>query len=351
MWAIGIIAVLVAIECLEAGLNTLSKAAMTRGMSDFIFVLYSNTLALLFLLPSTFFFHRNRPCPPLSLSVIVKIFAMSIFSCSIQILLYVGIGYGSPTLASAMTDLNPAFIFILAIIARMEKLNFKAWSGQAKSIGTITSITGALIITLYKGPQIMFSAGIVLSSPLEPLLFTQSNWLLGGLLLATSSFLLAMLYILQTFVIKEYPAELMVTFICCFFVTMLSAVVVLLAERDPEAWKLKLDMQLAAIVYSAIAVIVLRSLVHIWVLHKKGPVFLSAFKPLGMVIALVMGICFLGDTLHIGSVIGAVIIALGFYSVMWGKAEEEKRVEDGRISAFGTCSHEGPLLQNKTVVA
>ena len=31
--------------------------------------------------------------------------------------MYFGIGYSSPTLASAMTDLTPAFTFILAILS------------------------------------------------------------------------------------------------------------------------------------------------------------------------------------------------------------------------------------------
>ncbi|KAA8533119.1 hypothetical protein F0562_033348 [Nyssa sinensis] len=45
MWDSGIIAVLMGTECLEVGLNTLSKAVMRRGMSNFVFVFYQNSLA------------------------------------------------------------------------------------------------------------------------------------------------------------------------------------------------------------------------------------------------------------------------------------------------------------------
>ena len=41
------------------------------------------------------------------------------FSCCVQSFMYFGIGYSSPTLASAMTDLTPAFTFILAILSRL----------------------------------------------------------------------------------------------------------------------------------------------------------------------------------------------------------------------------------------
>ena len=52
-------AAMVMMECLDVGMTTLSKAAMTRGMSHFVFVVYSNALASLILLPSSFFINRH----------------------------------------------------------------------------------------------------------------------------------------------------------------------------------------------------------------------------------------------------------------------------------------------------
>lgn len=42
------------------------------------------------------------------------------------------------------------------------------------------------------------------------------------------------------------------------------------------------------------------SAVYAWAIHLKGPVYATMFKPLSIVIAVAMGIVFLGDTLHIG---------------------------------------------------
>ncbi len=39
-------------------------------------------------------------------------------SCTVQMLKVIGIDYSSPTMASAMSDLLPAFTFVLAIICR-----------------------------------------------------------------------------------------------------------------------------------------------------------------------------------------------------------------------------------------
>lgn len=48
------------------------------------------------------------------------------------------------------------------------------------------------------------------------------------------------------------------------------------------------------------------------------------------------------------SVIGAAIIALGFYTVIWGKAKEEKMAEDVSAGGVNPSSHRAPLLQNKS---
>lgn len=78
----------------------------------------------------------------------------------------------------------------------MEKLDLRAQSSRAKSIGTVVSITGALIVTLYKGLPITraLSTNKLLELPLE---MSQSNWAVGGFFLAAHSVILALFYIIQ----------------------------------------------------------------------------------------------------------------------------------------------------------
>lgn len=45
-------------ECIQVALIILSKQVMSQGMTSFIFIFYSNTIAALVLLPSSFFIHR-----------------------------------------------------------------------------------------------------------------------------------------------------------------------------------------------------------------------------------------------------------------------------------------------------
>ena len=55
---IKVAAAMVLAQFFQVGLNTIVKFAITKGMSNFVFVVYSNAMAFFFLLPSTFFFHR-----------------------------------------------------------------------------------------------------------------------------------------------------------------------------------------------------------------------------------------------------------------------------------------------------
>ncbi|RDX95012.1 WAT1-related protein, partial [Mucuna pruriens] len=358
MQGAGVATVMVLAQFLGVGLTTLIKASMSKGMSNFVFVAYSNLLAFCLLLLATTIHHRNRAPTSINNSIIFRIFVLSLlshniklWSCSCvsvlaQTLIYVGLGYSSPTLTLTMEDLIPAYTFLIAIISGMEKLDLKLRSCQAKSIGTVISIAGALTVTLYKGFPItsgVMSNHVFLSSQ-------QSKWLFGGFLLAIGSFCCSVLLVIQTWTIKDYPEELMLTTICCGFVVILSFIVAFIAEENPKAWILKPDMELICIFYSAIFVISTRSVMYAWACRKKGPVYVAMFCPLGIVIAIAMGVAFLGDTLYIGSMIGAGIIAIGFYAVIWGLSQEEKMACEKyeTCSIISSSSSEVPLLMNKS---
>lgn len=84
----------------------------------------------------------------------------------------------------------------------MEKLDLKSKSSQAKCIGTIVSILGAFTVTFYKGLPIIFGSPSSISVLHEEAVQIQSpvpqqNWVIGGFLIASGSFILAILFIVQ----------------------------------------------------------------------------------------------------------------------------------------------------------
>ncbi|KAL8535547.1 hypothetical protein ACS0TY_011246 [Phlomoides rotata] len=68
---------------------------------------------------------------------------------------------------------------------RMEGLNLRRSSDISKSLGTLISIDGASIVTLYNGPAIMNKALTLGSSGLFS--SSQQNWIVRGILLASSN--------------------------------------------------------------------------------------------------------------------------------------------------------------------
>ncbi|KAK3033553.1 hypothetical protein RJ639_032401 [Escallonia herrerae] len=315
-------------------------------MSYHVFVVYAYGVAALLLLPSPFFSYRSRVLPPLNFSIMSKIGLLGIIGCTSQIMGYTGINYSSPTLASAISNLVPAFTFILAVIFRMEKVAMRSSSSRAKVMGTIVSIAGAFIVTLYRGPRIVptpspsISSSQLLRSP------ALSNWVIGGLFLTTEYILVPMWYIVQAQIMKEYPAELTVVFFYNLSVSILAAIVGLVTEPNSSAWKIKPDIALVSILCSGIFGSAMNNAVHAWALRLKGPVYVAMFKPLSIAIAVAMGFVFLGDTLYLGSVIGATIISIGFYTVMWGKAKEEMGEDNGISNLESPSVQKSPLLQS-----
>ncbi|XP_042024510.1 WAT1-related protein At3g28050-like isoform X2 [Salvia splendens] len=265
-----------------------------------------------------------------------------------QIMGYTGINYGSPTLASAMSNLAPAFTFLLAVIFRMEKVELSSRTSRAKLAGTIISISGAFVVTFYKGPTInaSFSSSppslhqLVLDSP-------RSDWIIGSLFLTVEYMLVPVWYILVTHIMKEYPSEFTIIFFYTSSVSVLAAIAGTFAEPDSSKWMIRPNVALVSMLCSGVFNCCINNSVHSWALHLRGPVYVAMFKPLSIAIAAAMGVVFLGDTLYLGSIIGATIIVIGFYTVMWGKAQEEfgEFVIETTTDLESSMDQNHPLLQ------
>ncbi|XP_057999157.1 WAT1-related protein At5g40240 [Hevea brasiliensis] len=310
-----------------------AKVAISRGMNKNVLVFYSFALSTLLLLPCALILDRSNR-DSFTFSTLSKIFLLALFGFVSLTCTYAGLECGSPMLGSAMLNLIPAFTFILAIIFRcfrMEKLDWRSTTSLAKSLGAIVSLTGAFIMTFYKGP---------------PIMKTSSVTILGGLLFAAEALLSSAWYILQALILKKFTAVLTIMFYLCFFGTMLSALYSLIVVEDSGAWQLKLDMGLFSTSYSAVVSIVFRSSLCAWCLSKTGPVYVSVFKSLGIIFALIMDVIFLGEVLRLGIFIGASITVTGFYAVMWGKAKEDDYMNsETGVGSFRSSKEKVPLLQ------
>ncbi|CAI0403882.1 unnamed protein product [Linum tenue] len=179
---------MITMEFFTVGLNTLFKAASLNGLSYYVFVAYTSIIAALLFLPFHLVFHRTIPLPQQKRPLFVRILLLGLIGFVGLVIVYKGIGFSSPTLAAAIGTLNPAFTFILAVMFRMERLSLRRSSSQAKIIGTVSSISGAIAVVLFKGPT-----KLVVADGTSP----SNYWLLGGLLIATAHLLFSLGYIVQ----------------------------------------------------------------------------------------------------------------------------------------------------------
>ncbi|KAF5746629.1 nodulin MtN21 family protein [Tripterygium wilfordii] len=345
---------MVTMEGCTIGLTILAKTAITGGMSPLVFVVYTNALGSILLLPYSILFHRYSPQQSIfTFPLLMRIFFLGFTGIFMaQNLAFLGLSYSSPIVVCVMGLLLPAISFILSLILRTKERDWRRTSFQVKVVGTIVSIMGATVVEIYKGPYIRTASSSCLQQHNKPHLFvylsTADHWVLGGILLAASSLCVSAWNIIQLGTVKQYPHVMKVVSFYSLAGTIQCVVFSLFVERDPSAWKVNLNMDLLLIVTTAIFVSVIRSSIHITCSTMKGPLYVPMFKPFGIAFATFFGVTFFTNSLHYGSVMGAVITGMGYYTVMWGQlkeGEDKEEYSSSLKSSEDSSDMKVPLLQ------
>ncbi|MBA0720980.1 hypothetical protein Golax_008569 [Gossypium laxum] len=286
-----------------------SKAAISKGMNPYVFVVYRQAFATITLAPFAFFLER------LTLS-------LNLYSVAIK--------YTTATFAAATTNTIPVLTLIIAVCLRMESISVRKFPGLAKVLGSVISLSGALVFAFVKGPTIKFmnwypetqnqtADSIAKDHPV-------GVWIKGCLIMLSANSAWSMWLVLQGRIVKQYPAKLRLTALQCFFSCIQSAIWAIAAERNPSAWKLGWDVHLLAVIYCGVIVAGITYWLQVWTIEKKGPVFTAIFTPLALVITAIFSAFLWKETLHWGSVAGVVLLVGGLYSVLWGKKKEDEKM-------------------------
>ncbi|EEF28037.1 Auxin-induced protein 5NG4, putative [Ricinus communis] len=314
-------------QFIYAGMALFSKAAISKGMNPLVFVVYRQAFASVALAPLAVFLERKK-APPLSNKLTCKIFFVSLCGLTVSLnLYYIAINSTTATFAAATTNIIPAITFLMAVLLRMETISIKHVHGIAKVLGSVIGVSGALVFAFVKGP------------PLKFLRWYQTNpdhhiqesvtkgccskeWIKGSLLMISANILWSLWFVLQGPIVKQYPSKLRLTALQCFFCCIQSAFWAIAVERNPSAWRLGWDVHLLAVAYCGLTVTGICYWVQVWTIEKKGPVFASMFTPLALIITAIFSAFLWKETLHWGSVGGAILLVGGLYGVLWGKNKE-----------------------------
>ncbi|XP_047978597.1 WAT1-related protein At1g09380-like [Salvia hispanica] len=313
-------AYMVIVQLGYVGMNIIAKLAMNTGMSPFVQVAYRQLFATLSILPLAYFVERNNR-PKMTRSILFQIFLCSIFGVTVnQITYFVGLKNSTPTIACALTNIHPVVTFIMAVAFRLEKIGVKTKGGQAKILGTVLCVGGTLFLSFYSGLVVI----------------------LGPFLLILSAVSWAVYLIIQEKESLNYNVPFSCTAIMCAMATVQCVAVAFAMEPNLSAWSLASELRLISSIYAGVMCSAVAFCLKAWCIDRKGPLYVSVFSPLRIMMVAIVSLAVLDEKIYIGTVVGPVLIALGLYGLLWGKFRETAVHEAEKIAEHDMKMEEVP---------
>ncbi|KAJ1275953.1 hypothetical protein BS78_05G176100 [Paspalum vaginatum] len=333
--------VAISIQLIYTGMFVISKAAFNQGTNTYVFIFYRQAVGSILLLLVALLQRKNAR--PMSSRVLLKLFFIVLIGITLGVNLYhVSIKFTSATVASAADSSLPAITFFLALLLRMEDVKLRSSSGIAKVTSIALCLAGVFTIAFFAGPSISpvnhhraFASDSAGSKPTV----SKGVWIKWTFLMIVANMVWSVWIVLQAVVLKEYPDKLIVTVAQCLFSTVQSFVVAVVAERDFSKWKLRFDIGLLAILYSASMVTAVSYYLQAWCIEMRGPMFFAAWTPLCFVFTIFCSPFFLGEIVHLGSVLGGILLVGSLYTMLWAQMNESKAANGTDDDGIGKDQH------------
>ncbi|KAK8692232.1 hypothetical protein V6N13_075705 [Hibiscus sabdariffa] len=329
----------------SAGMYIISMVTLNQGMNRYVLVVYRNAIAALVLAPFALVLERKTR-PKMTFSIFLQIMTLGFLEPILdQGFVYLGMKYTSASFTSAIMNAVPSVTFVIALIFRLEHVTMKEVRSIAKVIGTMVTLSGALLMTLYKGPviELLWSSNTSHHGS-SGSGSSDKHWISGTLLILVGCVAWSCFYVLQSITIKKYTAEISLSSLICLAGAIQSSAIALAVEHRPSGWAVGWDSRLFAPLYSGIVSSGITYYVQGMVMKTRGPVFVTAFNPLCMIIVTALGSAILGEQIHLGSIIGGIVITVGLYCVVWGKSKD---YSSPSAPAKGDCNQQELPISGK----
>ncbi|KAH9331634.1 hypothetical protein KI387_003742, partial [Taxus chinensis] len=293
---------LVGVQLSYALLGIFMKTQLSKGTNSLLLIVCSNATGFLVLTPFAFFLEKKER-PKMSFSLAAQFFLVALTGvCAFQALLLMGLKNTTPAFASAMPNLGPAIIFLMASVLGTEKVDIKSRHSQFKIIGTIVCVCGAMTMSFLQGPALSkiwshFGNDIHTEKTIHLQQEDSHKMMIGCVYLVSAVVIFSSSLMLQANVLKKYPATLSMTAITsllgCIQITILKIII----ERGVNTTSWLLDWSgLLAGAYLGVVCNGLSFTLQLWCLKKKGPVFVSIFSPVSTIFSAILS----GETLRLG---------------------------------------------------
>ncbi|XP_057773626.1 WAT1-related protein At4g01440-like isoform X2 [Salvia miltiorrhiza] len=312
---------MVGIDMAFAVSNILLKKVVNDGIDHLVFITYRQSVSAVFLFPLAYFLERGSR-PKLTFSILCNLFVSAVIGASVtQYLFLLGIEYTSATFSCAFLNLVPVFTFIMALPFGLERVSIKCSSGRGKVAGALVCVGGAMLLTVYKGMPLFHFQRVQSMKP-HMFIHGRERWAVGSVALFVGTICWSSWFLLQTHIGKRYPCQYSTTAIMAFFSAVQAAVLTFSVDRHLSVWILKNKSDILVVLYSGMIGSGLCFVGMSWCVKKRGPVFTAAFSPLVQIMAAMYDVPVMHEQLHLGSVIGSVVVIAGLYIMLWGKDRE-----------------------------
>ncbi|TVU12977.1 hypothetical protein EJB05_46644 [Eragrostis curvula] len=313
--------VMLFLNMVAAVMVSLVKVAMDGGMNPLVLVTLQQLTASIFLTPIAYIKERKSR-PKLTLEIFGYLFVSAALGAALrQYMIFVGLRYTTATFVTAFSNIAPVLTFLLAVATRSEALKLKSKTGMAKLVGTLISLGGAMVLTLYKGVALTHAAPQLHSRHQQDAV-SHAKWTLGTLAILGNCVCLSCWFLIHSRLAKKYPH----VYSCNSLMSGLSflqvAVVGLCTQRSISPWIIKSKFQILTVLYAGIVGCGVSFVLLTWCIEKRGPVFVAAFIPIVQIIVSVIDFCILHEPLYLGSVLGSVLVIGGLYLLLWAKRHE-----------------------------
>nr|KYP55369.1 Auxin-induced protein 5NG4 [Cajanus cajan] len=340
-----IIGGLIALQSVYAGNAVFLSYLMSLGLESLTIVIFTSFATFLLLLPLAFYFERCKWPTKVTFKLFLQFLLLSFGGVTLfQSLLLKGISLTSPAMGTAMPNLAPALIFIIAWIFRLEKVKLSCTYSRVKIVGTLLCVLGALTMSIMQSiskPPSAKEGTIQVSSPSPNVTFDKDK-LIGCLYLLAAILILSSNIVLQAFTLADFPAPMSLCALTSFLGTFMTAAVQVVEDHEfKTGWPFVSvrDMIGYSLLAGTVSGICLSF--NCWALEKRGPVLVSMFSPIATVCSVIFSVVTLGQTISIGSFAGMLLMFVGLYFVLWAKGKEDHAYGGGLENE---CDAEKPLL-------
>ncbi|XP_058085362.1 WAT1-related protein At5g47470-like isoform X1 [Magnolia sinica] len=322
-----IVAGLITMQVIYAVYGVFMSRLLSIGLSPLFLIIYGSLATSFILSPWAVYFEKSKWPSEFNPKLLIQ-FVLIAFGgvTAFPALMLMGIKETSPAIASAMPNLAPGLIFVIAWCLRLEKVDLKCKYSRAKITGTLVCLAGALSISFLQGPSISSAPAAHHGSQFLNSLSneaTEKNRIMGCMYLLAAVVAVSCTMVLQASTLAEFPAPLTLCSVTSLIGTFLTGVLQFIQEGKIEIGTPLLTVGtlvgLSALggSWSGLCIAF-----QAWSVRKRGPVLVSAFSPIGTVCTAILSALTLGEAITVGSIIGMLLMFGGLYFVLWAKKKE-----------------------------